>query len=113
MARTPLYEQLAASGADFAEYCGAETARSFGDSRAEYHALVSAAGVYDLGWRAKIVLTGSDRVRWTQRHGHQQCSRPRHRIDGNYNFILNPQGRIQGDLYIHNFGDPILVETEL
>ena len=32
---------------------------------------------------------------------------------GNYNFILNPQGRIQGDLYIYNFGDHLLVDTEL
>ena len=112
MARTPLYEQLAASGADFAEYCGAETARSFGDSRAEYHALVSAAGVYDLGWRAKIVLTGSDRVRWTNGMVTNNV-RDLPQDHGNYNFILNPQGRIQGDLYVYNFGDHLLVDTEL
>jgi folate-binding protein YgfZ len=112
MVRTPLYERLAAAGADFAEYCGAETARSFGDSRAEYHALVSAAGVYDLGWRAKIVLTGSDRVRWTNGMVTNNVrDLPKDR--GNYNFILNPQGRIQGDLYVYNFGDHLLVDTEL
>jgi aminomethyltransferase len=112
MARTPLHEQLAASGADFAEYCGAETARSFGDSRAEYRALVSAAGVYDLGWRAKIVLTGSDRVRWTNGMVTNNV-RDLPQNHGNYNFILNPQGRIQGDLYVYNFGDHLLVDTEL
>ena len=112
MARTPLYEQLAASGADFAEYCGAETARSFGDPRTEYHALVSAAGVYDLGWRAKIVLTGSDRVRWTNGMVTNNV-RDLPQDHGNYNFILNPQGRIQGDLYVYNFGDHLLVDTEL
>ncbi len=112
MARTPLYEQLAASGADFAEYCGAETAGSFGDPRAEYHALVSAAGVYDLGWRAKIVLSGSDRVRWTNGMVTNNV-RDLPQDHGNYNFILNPQGRIQGDLYIYNFDDHLLVDTEL
>lgn len=112
MVRTPLYDQLAAAGADFAEYCGAETARSFGDAPAEYHALVSGAGVYDLGWRAKIVLTGSDRVRWTNGMVTNNV-RDLQQDHGNYNFILNPQGRIQGDLYIYNFGDHLLVDTEL
>ena len=36
----------------------------FGDVRGEFQALVSAAAVYDLSSRAKISLTGSDRVRW-------------------------------------------------
>ena len=30
----------------------------------EFNTLRSACGVYDLGDRAKVVLTGSDRVRW-------------------------------------------------
>jgi aminomethyltransferase len=32
---------------------------------------------------------------------------------GNYNFILSPQGRIQGDMYIYNRGDHLLVDTEV
>ncbi|HLH09207.1 MAG TPA: aminomethyltransferase family protein [Terriglobales bacterium] len=112
MTRTPLYEQLAAAGAQFGEYCGTETARSFGDPQGEYRALVSACGVYDLGWHAKIVLTGGDRIRWTNGMvtNNVRDLVPDH---GNYNFILNPQGRIQGDLYIYNFGDHLLVDTEL
>jgi len=42
----------------------AGTTPDFGDVRAELRALLSGSGVYDLGWRAKIALTGSDRVRW-------------------------------------------------
>lgn len=112
MGRTPLYEQLAAAGAVFGEYCGAETACSFGDPRSEYQALISGCGVYDLGWRAKIVLTGGDRVRWTNGMvtNNVRDLTPDH---GNYNFILNPQGRIQVDLYVYNFGDHLLVDTEL
>ena len=112
MARTPLYEQLTAASAEFGEYCGAETARSFGDPRSEYRALVAGCGVYDMGWRARIVLTGSDRVRWTNGMvtNNVRDLPPDH---GNYNFILNPQGRIQGDLYVYNLGDHLLVDTEL
>ena len=28
-------------------------------------------------------------------------------------FLLNPQGRIQGDLYVYNLGDHLMVDTEL
>jgi aminomethyltransferase len=31
---------------------------------------------------------------------------------GNYSFVLNPQGRILGDLYAYNRGDYILIDTE-
>src|SRR5262249_21357535 len=74
--------------------------------------LVADCGLYDLGWRAKILLTGSDRVRWTNGMiTNNVRDLPQDR--GNYNFILNPQGRIQGDLYVYNFTDHLLVDTEL
>ena len=45
------------------EYRGATTAARFGDPQAEFAALRGGCGVFDLGFRAKIALTGSDRVR--------------------------------------------------
>ena len=36
----------------------------FGDVRIEFQALVSSCGVYDLSSRAKISLSGGDRLRW-------------------------------------------------
>src|ERR1700737_3134632 len=41
-----------------------EPRADFGDVRAEFQALVSSSGVYERSVRAKIALTGSDRVRW-------------------------------------------------
>ena len=64
MTRTTLSDHLAAAGAHFGEYGGAETASRFGDPQAEFAALRSACGVFDLGWRAKLAATGDDRVRW-------------------------------------------------
>jgi folate-binding protein YgfZ len=109
---TPLHDRLIAAGADMGEYCGAETARSFGDVKAEYQGLIAGCAVYDLGWRAKIALTGNDRVRWANG---MVTNNIRDLADGrgNYNFLLNPQGRIQGDLYIYNLGDHLMVDTEL
>src|SRR5436309_8417040 len=98
--------------ASVGEYRGATTAARFGDPREELAALRSGCGVYDLGCRAKISLTGEDRMRWlngmvTNNIRDLAVSR------GVYAFLLNPQGRILGDLYAYNRGESIAVDTDL
>lgn len=83
----------------------------FGDTRAEFHALLSGCGVYDLGWRAKIVLTGGDRVRWLNGMISNNV-RDLATGHGVYAFLLNAQGRIQADLYAFQRGASLLVDTE-
>ncbi len=63
MGQTALYERLVAAGAQLGDYLGTETALRFGDARAEFRELCQGCGIYDLGWRAKILVTGNDRVR--------------------------------------------------
>jgi folate-binding protein YgfZ len=89
----------------------AGTTPDFGDVRAELRALLSGSGVYDLGWRAKIALTGSDRVRWLNGmiSNNVRDLAPGH---GVYAFLLNSQGRIQADLYAFNRGESLMVDTE-
>src|ERR1700676_1916172 len=99
------------SGANPSEHSDVTTASDVGDVRAEFQALLSGCGLYDLSARAKIAVTGSDRVRWLNgmatnnvrdlAHGH-----------GVYAFLLNAQGRIQADLYIFQRTDSLLVDTE-
>jgi folate-binding protein YgfZ len=110
MPTTPLHDRLAAAGARFSDYLGAETAAAFGDSRREYVELRSGAGIYDLGWRAKIVATGADRVRWMNGMVTNNI-RDLAPGEGNYNFLLNAQGRILADMYIYNRGDYLLMDT--
>jgi folate-binding protein YgfZ len=83
----------------------------FGDARAEFHALLSGCGIYDLGWRSKIRLTGSDRVRWLNGMvtNNVRDLAPNH---GVYCFLLNAQGHIQADLYAFNRGDSLLVDLD-
>ncbi len=64
MAVMTLQEKLTAAGARLASYRGAETAASFGDTVAEFRALLEGAAVFDLSWQAKLLLSGEDRVRW-------------------------------------------------
>ncbi|HMB84730.1 MAG TPA: hypothetical protein VKI40_11845 [Terriglobales bacterium] len=98
-------------GANPSEHSGATTALDFGDARAEFHALLSGCGLYDLSWRAKIAVTGGDRVRWLNGMATNNVRdlAPGH---GVYAFLLNAQGRIQADLYAFQSGDSLLVDTE-
>lgn len=111
MTRTTLSEHLAERGARLGEYGGAETASAFGDAQVEYLALRSGCGVFDLGWRSKLVATGEDRVRWMNGMvtGNVRDLQPNR---GTYSFLLNPQGHILGDLYIYNRGESLLLDTD-
>lgn len=111
MSATALYDHLIASGAQPGEYCGATTVAHFGDPAAEYMTLRDACGVFDAGWRSKFVATGDDRVRWLNGMvtNNIRDLETRH---GVYCFVLNPQGRIQGDLYCWNRGEYLLAETD-
>ena len=111
MAKSSLYETLVSSGARMGEYSGVETALSFGDVRGEFRELRSGCAVYDLGWRAKLIVAGKDRVRWM--NGMVSNNIKDLELNrGNYNFVLNPQGRVLGDLYAYNRGDYLLIDTE-
>src|ERR1700728_36908 len=102
-------EGLGAAGVG--EYRGATTAVRFGDPQAEFVALRDGCGVYDLGFRAKISLTGGDRVRWLNG---MVTNNIRDLAEGHgvYAFLLNPQGRILGDLYAYHRGESIVVDTD-
>src|SRR3981081_1793609 len=98
-------------GANPTQHSGATTAPDFGDARAEFQTLLSGCGLYDLSGRAKIAVTGSERVRWLNgmatHNGRDLASG-----HGVYAFLLNAQGRIQADLYVFQRGESLLVDTE-
>jgi folate-binding protein YgfZ len=79
--------------------------------RAEFAELLLGCGVYDLSWRSRFRIAGADRVRWLNgmvtnniRDLAPGC--------GNYNFVLNAQGRIQGDLFVYNLGETMIACSE-
>ncbi len=63
MNATSLNNELPAAGR-LVEYCGAQTRAVFSSAQEEWAALRGGCGVFDLGWRAKLVVTGRDRTRW-------------------------------------------------
>jgi folate-binding protein YgfZ len=116
MQRTPLQHALLArpeneaQSLPEAEYRGATTAARFADPQLELAALRGGCGVYDLGFRARISLTGGDRMRWLNgmvTNNIRDLALGR----GVYAFLLNPQGRILGDMFVYNAGEALVVET--
>src|SRR5215467_5069719 len=93
------------------EYLGVVGVQDFGDPTGEFEALRSGCGFFNLGWRAHIEVIGKDRVRWL----HNMVTNnvrdlPVNR--GAYNFVLNAQGRILGDMYIYNRGESVTIDTD-
>jgi aminomethyltransferase len=111
MTRSALYETLVSGGAEPVTYAGAETFASFGDPAEELNALRTGSAFFDLSFRGMLILTGDDRVRWLNGMVTNNV-RDLPLNHGNYSFILNAQGRIQGDLIAYNRGEYVLVTTE-
>jgi folate-binding protein YgfZ len=99
------------TGTGTSEHSSMPIAADFGDPRGEFQALLSGCGVYDLSWRAKIAVTGGDRVRWMNGMVTNNV-RDLAQSHGVYAFLLNAQGRIQADLYVFQRGESLLVDTE-
>src|SRR5437660_7856946 len=106
-----LNSQAGAAAASLSNYRGAAIAASFGDPQGELLALRTACAAYDLGFRVKLALSGGDRVRWLNGMvtNNVRDLAPEH---GLYAFLLNPQGRILGDLYAYNRAEEIIVDTD-
>jgi len=118
MSRTPLQQALRAKTANDgppvreSDYRGATTATSFSGAQEEFTALLNGCGVYDLGFRARISLKGGDRVRWMNGMITNNV-RDLATAHGVYAFLLNPQGRILGDMVVYNLGETLEMETDL
>jgi folate-binding protein YgfZ len=80
------------------------------DSRRKMTALLGGCGIYKLD-HALISLTGRDRVRWLNGMVSNNV-RDLPVGHGVYAFVLNAQGQIQGDLYVFNRGESLVVEIE-
>ncbi len=100
------------SGTHSVSHAGTTPKSDYGDVRTEFQALVSGCGLYDLSWRAKIAVTGGDRVRWMNG---MVTNNVRDLASGHgvYAFMLNSHGRIQADIYVFQRGESLLVDTEL
>jgi folate-binding protein YgfZ len=91
-------------------FAGRLIARQFQHLEQELRSLLQDCGVFDLGWRSRIIVRGEDRLRWLSgmvTNGVQQLDAH----GGNYSFFLNAQGRIQGDAFVYRGVEELLLDT--
>ena len=111
---TTLAEYLSAPGSasppELVSCLGALTPRQLDAPEAETDALLSGAGVHDLGWLRRIAVRGEDRFRWLSGMVTNNVETLPGET-GAYNLVLNAQGRIQGDAWIWRSGDELELEV--
>jgi folate-binding protein YgfZ len=112
-AMTPLalHESYTALNARFAEVNGMEVVEDHGDWLAEHAALRNSAGVLDLSFRSRLVLTGADRIRLLNG---QVTNNVKDLPDseGCYAALVTNKGRMQADLNIYILPEEILLDFE-
>jgi aminomethyltransferase len=111
MFSTPLIQRFGPQ-AVAGEYAGAETVLRFASVADELDAQRHGCGVFDLGWRGKLVVSGEDRVRWLNGMVSNN-TRDLPQDFGNYSFVMNAQGHIQADLLAFQRGEFYVLESEL
>jgi folate-binding protein YgfZ len=110
---TPLAALLAQAAAppQLQVYCGALTPRELDAPEKEIAALLAGVAVHDLGWLRRVAVRGEDRLRWLNGMVTNTVSGLGENA-GSWNFVLNAQGRIQGDLHVWRGGDAPLSGQE-
>ncbi|MGP8187637.1 MAG: YgfZ/GcvT domain-containing protein [Terracidiphilus sp.] len=82
-----------------AVYRGALTPRRLDAPEAETAALFSGTAIHDLGWMRRVAVRGADRFRWLSGMVTNTVN-DLFPNTGAWNFVLNAQGHIQGDLTV-------------
>jgi folate-binding protein YgfZ len=93
------------------ELAGGCTTPVFSVLSQEIAALVEGAGAFDLGYRGQIAVGSADRLRWLNGMLTNNVQGLPEGM-GSYSFVLNAQGRIQGDCDAFQLPDHLLVITD-
>src|ERR1051325_1456855 len=86
--------------ARFTEVSGMEAVEDYGDFLAEHTALRQSAGVLDLSFRSRLVLTGADRVRLLNGQVTNNI-KDLPTGSGCYAALVTNKGRMQSDVNIY------------
>jgi folate-binding protein YgfZ len=105
---TPLINEHRAAGAKLAEFNGCTLPERFSEFDREYRAAKQTVALFDTNWRAILVLTGRDRVRYL----HAISSNDIQALEnsrGTLALLLNPQGHILAEFEVYALPEKLLV----
>ena len=96
------------AGAQLADFHGCTLPERFSEFEKEYRAAKQTVALFDTNWRAILVLTGRDRVRYL----HAISSNNIQALEngrGTLALLLNPQGHILAELEVYALPETLLV----
>jgi folate-binding protein YgfZ len=108
---SPLADVYRSQGIALTEYHGALVPARYGNSKAEYAAARSAAGVFDLSFRSRFAARGPDRVSFL----HNMLSNDVKSLgpgQGTYAVLLDVKGHILADLRVYSEPGQVLLESD-
>ncbi len=91
---------------ELAAYRGTMTPRELDAPEVEIAALTTGAAIHDLGWMRRVAVRGGDRFRWLSGMVTNTVN-DLFPNTGAWNFVLNAQGQIQGDLTVWRLGEEV------
>jgi len=95
-------------GATFVERDGREVVEQYGRPERTHRAVRNGAGVIEMGYGV-VVVEGTDRHSFVDDTVSNRV--PEANGEGVYAFLLDPQGRVETDMYVYNAGERLLVFT--
>ncbi|MFB6251369.1 MAG: aminomethyltransferase family protein [Halobellus sp.] len=105
---TVVTEQHEAHGATFEERDGRRLVRDYGRPARTHGAVRKGAGVIEMGYGV-VVVEGDDRLDFVDDTVSNRV--PQEDGAGVYALLLDPQGRIETDMYVYNAGERLLCFT--
>ncbi|WP_254273348.1 aminomethyltransferase family protein [Haloarcula marina] len=97
-----------AHGATFREVGGRRVVEDYGRHERTHRAVRNVVGVCEFGYGV-LVVTGEDRVEYVDNAVSNDV--PAADGQGCYALLLDPQGRVETDMYVYNAGERLLVFT--
>ncbi|WP_262175152.1 CAF17-like 4Fe-4S cluster assembly/insertion protein YgfZ [Haloarcula laminariae] len=95
-------------GAAFREVGGRRVVDHYGRPERTHRAVRNVVGVCEFGYGV-LVVTGEDRVEYVDNAVSNRV--PDADGEGTYALLLDPQGRVETDMYVYNAGERLLVFT--
>jgi aminomethyltransferase len=105
---TVIEDVHAAHGATFREVGGRRVVADYGRPERTHRAVRNVVGVCEFGYGV-LVVTGEDRVDYVDNAVSNRV--PDTDGEGTYALLLDPQGRVETDMYVYNAGERLLVFT--
>ena len=104
MKHTPLIEQHRAHGAKLVDFAGWEMPIQYASVIEEYHAVRSAAGIFDVSHMGRIIVSGPASLSFLQRMTTNNVSALA-TGQAQYSMVCNEKGGIKDDIFVYRTGD--------